>query len=78
METTQTHQHLLSELYTRLADMLPVEGRDYLVETSVRDKKFAVKIAGLTPLGKLWAAYCTEVLKRPAKDTQTPKRIHLL
>ena len=62
---TEAQRKTLAEVYIKIAQALPVEGRDYVLHISFADQsnRAHVSITGLTPIGRAFAEHLNTFLR---------------
>ena len=65
MNWTDRQRQQVAATYTIMAQMLPVEGRDYTVQFDFKDERSQplISMTGITPIGKIWVEYCMHELR---------------
>lgn len=63
---TKAQTYAIGVFYDMLAQLLPLEGRDYTVTITFPDgsNNPSVKMTSLTPFGAVWVTYCETELKK--------------
>lgn len=73
MEYTPEQLRRIAVVYEAIAQLLPIEGKDYKVEFNFYNDKdpsnLKVQFTPYTKIGKLWCDYCSSVLIAQNKPT---------
>lgn len=63
---TKEQAYAVGVIYDVLAQLLPLEGRDYTIAFTFAEgsNSPSIKMTALTPFGEVWVDYCRAELKR--------------